>query len=195
MIEKPADGDWVRWANQHYPFDEQWERYLLTRTERPQPGNEKQLDDLRGVRCRSTAATLAELWFRGVEQFESIERERRADRDRDREKDRRRLIRIAGQAFDGKLGETREARETAQATVQRFIGNVPLEQLEYDALRDWEKVHHYTLAKAAGENPLRPTLSRDRAAQAAQKRQMEDLHSAVNAADGQRPVQRSFGGM
>jgi hypothetical protein len=193
---KPADGDWRAWVDKHYPFDPRWQRFLQRRTEFPRPGSADQLEDLRGVPRDLGAAILAELWFNGIENTKQIESEQRAARELLREKERRRMIRIAGLAFDGKLGSTRDEQDGARAIAQQFLSDGPLDRLSYETLRDWEKMHRYAREIAAGGNPKRPTLSRDRKAQQEQRREMQDVEDAIDAVPGGRPrqvEQRSLG--
>jgi hypothetical protein len=197
MIEKPnlTIETWRDWADRLYPFDPKWEQYLLTRTERPRPGSDDQLRDLCGLRDRTTAALMAELWFRGNERVDDTEREQRADRDRARDKERKRLIHIAKLALDGKLGETRDDRDAAQATAQTYLGNMPPEQCDYDTLRDWEKMHQHAKAIAEGRNPTRPTLSRDRKREAQRKRELDDIDGAIDAQPAGKPQRHEQGSL
>lgn len=190
MIAKPADGDWLAWVNRHFPFDEEWERHLLTRVERPEPGSEEQLNDLRGLASRETAAQLAEKWFSGAENQEQILRSQRIDREKEREKERCRMIRVAKLALENKLGETREDRDAAQATAQKMLGNGFPDQCDFHELRDWERVHRYSRAIARGENPPRPTLWRERKQRAQQRRYLDDVNGAIDAMPAGKPRQQ-----
>jgi hypothetical protein len=197
IAEKPQDGNWLAWVNRNYGFDERWQEHLLKRTELPKPGSAEQLDDLRGIASRETAAMLAELWFYSVEHTKDIEKEQALTRERERETDRKRLIHIASLALDGKLGDTRDARDAAMATAQQFLGMYAPDQCDYDTLRDWDKMHHYALEVAKGGNPQRPKLSRDRKREAAQRREMADVEDAIDAVPAGRPraeyAQQGFG--
>jgi hypothetical protein len=196
-MAKPTDGDWLAWVNRHYPFDEDWERHLLTRAEHPEPGSKEQLNDLRGLVCREMAAQLAEKWFSGFENQEQVLRDQRLDREKEREKERCRMIRIAKLALECKLGETREDREAAQATAQRMLGNNVPDQCDFHELRDWERMHRYARAVARGENPPKPTLWRERKQRAQQRREIEELDDAIGAAPAGKPrtqyEQQGFG--
>jgi hypothetical protein len=187
MIEKPTNGNWFEWVNRRYPFDDAWERHLLTRTERPQPCSEEQLDDLRGIVDRSLAAMFAELWFHSVEKVSDVERAQRLDREKEREKERCRMVRTAKLALESKLGDTREERDSAQATAQHMLGNGLLEQLGYNELRDWERMHRYARAVARGDSPPRPTLWRERKRESQQRRELEDIDGAIGAIQAWKP--------
>lgn len=192
--EKPRDGNWLAWANACYPFDPAWERYLIERTERPHPGTEEQLGDLRGIRDRATAAYLASIWFYGSENLGKIESERQRDRECELEKDRRRIIRLARLAIEGSLGGTRDSRDNARSTAQQFLGSSNLEQLGYHELRDWEKMHRYTLRVTAGENIARPVLWRDRKRKLERDNELKDIETAIDAVPAGKPrsVQREL---
>lgn len=188
MIAKPADGNWLAWVNRNYPFAEDWERYLCTRTERPEPGSDEQLNDLRGVCDRRQAAELAELWFFGVENRSDIERSQRSDREKEREKERCRMIRVAKLAQECKLGESREDREAAQETANKVLGNRVPEECDFHELRDWERMHRYSRAIARGENPTKPTLWRERKQRAQQRRALDDVNGAIGATPAGKPI-------
>lgn len=190
--EKPQDGDWLAWCDRNYPFDPRWERHLLTRTERPKPATEQQLNDLRGIADRSMATHLAQLWFYGVENRDRIEAEQKRTRDLENEKDRTRLVRLSKLALDGKLGETHDERDAAKATAQNYIGSMPPERCSVDELQDWEKMHRYARAVSKGEPATRPTLSRDLKQQARQRRELAEIDEALGS---ERYEQRSLGGM
>jgi hypothetical protein len=187
VVEKPSDGNWLGWVNRNYPFAEDWEAHLRVRTERPVPGSPEQLDDLMGLRDRSLAALLAELWFRGVEQADEIARSQRLDRAKELEKERERMIRVAKIALDGKLGDTRESREAAQATANKFIGTFHPEQCDYHQLRDWDRMHRYSRAMARGEKPPMPTLWRQRQQKARQQLEIDDINNSIPAEQAGRP--------
>lgn len=60
------DSEWVEWVNRRYPFEPKWEKYLLTRdaVERDRSIRDReQLEDIRGLRDRHSAAMLAKLFF------------------------------------------------------------------------------------------------------------------------------------
>jgi hypothetical protein len=63
--QPPADGDWLAWADTHYPFDPKWETILLTRSpeHRATPQSQSELNDLRGLRDRNQAAMMASVWY------------------------------------------------------------------------------------------------------------------------------------
>lgn len=187
MPQKPSDGNWLKWANALYPFDPDWERHLLTRTERPRPGSEEQLDDLRGLRDRDLAANLAQLLFYSIEHDPEIAKAKRDEAAKETEKDRRRLIRVAKLALDGKLGETRDERDGAQATAQHYLRQAP-ENCSDDDLHDWEKMHQYAKRVANGESPPRPRLAADIHKERQQARELDDINDAVDASRGGRPA-------
>lgn len=58
------DSVWLEWVNTEYPYAPGMERWLRTRQphQRAPVGSRKELDDLRGIRDRSTAVMLARLW-------------------------------------------------------------------------------------------------------------------------------------
>lgn len=183
---KPTDGNWLNWVNRNYPFAEDWQRHLLTRVERPSPGSNEQLDDLRGLNDRFAAAELAMIWFHSIENSGDIAKALVADRERDNEKDRKRLIRVAKLALDGKLGESRDERDNAQATAQTYIRNAP-ENCTYDDLRDWEKMHQYAKRITNGERVERPRLAADIRREKEQARSLADMHESIGAAQADRP--------
>jgi|WetSurMetagenome_2_1015567.scaffolds.fasta_scaffold30422_4 hypothetical protein len=186
--DPPADGNWLAWVNTHYPFERRWQRYLQTRTERPQSGSEQQLEDLRGVPRDWGAVQLAQLWFYCVSHAQEISAAKRAEQKREQEKERRRMISIAKLALDGKLGDSHDDRDAARATAQRFIGSKPPEQLSYWELSDWEKMHAYSRRVANGEDAKRPVLYRDRMEQRRVEREMNEVGDSIGAVDGSRPV-------
>ncbi len=178
--EKPADGNWRRWVDENYPFARDWERHLLTRTEQPQPASEDQLNDLRGLKDRELAANMAQLWFYLTAHATEIAKARRDEAERENEKDRKRLIRVAKLALDGKLGDTRDERDSAQATAQHYLRTAP-ENCDYDTLRDWEKMHQYAKRIANGESPKPPRLAADVRKEQQQARELADIQGAVDA--------------
>jgi hypothetical protein len=133
---------------------------------------------------------LASVWFYIVANVDKIEREQRAAQEQAREKERRRLISIANQALDGKLGDTRDQRDAAQATAQQFLGNRPPDQLDFDDLADWEKMHQYAKALAQGGNPKRPVLARELREKARQRRELDDINRTIDASPAGRPQRR-----
>jgi hypothetical protein len=191
---KPDDGNWLEWVNRNYPFANDWQQHLLTRIERPRPGSDEQLDDLRGINDRFAAAELAKIWFYSTENSGDIAKNLIADRERENEKDRKRLIRVAKLALDGKLGESRDERDNAQATAQTYIQNAP-ENCTYDDLRDWEKMHQYAKRITNGERVERPRLAADIRREKEQARSLADMHETIGAAQANRPKaeQRQFG--
>ena len=174
---------WLSWVNTNYTFEPKWERRLLKRRERPTPGSEEQLNDLRGVRVREIAAELAGLWFHATENSSRIASAIKDGKERDAEKERARLVRIAKLALDGKLGDSPMARDTAQATAQQYLSNMP-EFCDDDTLADWEKMHQYAKRVANGEKPSRPRLAADIRAEQARRREMADIHDSIGAAYG-----------
>jgi len=184
----PDDGNWQAWADQHYPFDPRWERFLRTRRHPPQPGSEKQLDDLRGisrVAFPGTAGRMAQLWFHSVQNASHIAEEQRAVRDAERYQEVLRMAQYGRLALQGKLGKTAEDRKNAQATAQQFLGAGDPGRLSYDELHDWTLMHKHQLAIARGQNPKRPVLSRDRRQQAAQRKDLQDIDQAIGAEQGE----------
>lgn len=176
----PTDGNWLAWVNRHYPYEARWEQHLLTRRDRPKPGSAESLDDLRGVSERAWAAMLAMNWFRGVEQQERIEREHRQERLEEQSKERRRLIRLAQEAYAGRLGDTRESREAAQSTAQRFVGGDP-ENATWEVLTDWWAMHLYARATVQGRKCRRPMLHRDRVQQKKRDEILNDVDAAIGS--------------
>ena len=184
--KKPTDGNWLDWVNKNYPFTEDWQRHLLTRIERPSPGSDEQLDDLRGLNDRFAAAELAMIWFYSTENAGDIAKALIADRERDNEKDRKRLIRVAKLALEGKLGESRDDRDSAHATAQTYIRNAP-ENCTYDDLRDWEKMHRFAKRIANGERAERPRLSVDVKREKEQARSIADMDDSIGSVQASRP--------
>jgi hypothetical protein len=182
--EPPADGNWDAWVDAHYPFDPKWQQHLRCRNRPPKPGSGEQLNDLRGVPRELGAAYLAQLWFYCTSHESDIMAAKRADAEREREIDRRRLISIAKLALDGKLGDSRDDRDAAQATAQKFIGAKPPEQLLYWELSDWKKMHDYSKKITNGEHPKRPMLHRDLLERRQRERDLNDIDDSLGAVDG-----------
>lgn len=176
----PNDGNWLAWVNRYYPYSDSWNIRLKTRSDPPVSESIESLNDLRGIPIREWAAMLATLWFRGIEQKERIEREHRQERLEEQSKDRRRLIRLAQEAYAGRLGDTRESREAAQTTAQRFVGCDP-ENATWEVLTDWWAMHLYARATVQGRKCKRPMLHRDRIQQKKQREILNDADAAIGA--------------
>jgi len=72
---KATSEQWRLWVDAKYPYDSRWRAHLLTRQHRPFPGSAEELDDLRGIRDREQASSLAALWFHlGTREWERARR-------------------------------------------------------------------------------------------------------------------------
>lgn len=188
---KPTDtslAGFARWADEHYPFEAQWYTWLKTRSafDVPQFGSPESLDDLRGIEDRGLAAVCCEHWWNTYENLDRILKEHAAARRGEQQRERKRLILLAKQALDGKLGETPSGRDDARSTAQTFLRQVP-EQCSDDDLGDWMKMHQYTKRLASGARINRPRLAADARKEAAQRKELDDIDGAIDAAPAGKP--------
>lgn len=188
---KPTDtspAGWLRWAEEHFPHDTGWQCWLQTRSEnaRPKFGTYSSLEDLRGVGDPVLASYIAAHWWHTRENTPRILREHELDRRKRESDERRRLILLAKQALDGKLGDSASSRDDARATAQTYLRQVP-EQCSDDDLADWMRMHQYAKRLASGWRGERPKLASDLRKEAAQQREMDDIDGAIGAAPAGKP--------
>jgi hypothetical protein len=186
-----SDAGWERWAAQHFPYELQWYTWTQTRSdsEITQFGTPESLDDLRGIGDPKLAGLCARHWWNTFENTDRILREHAAQKIADQQKERKRLILLAKQALDGKLGESPSARDDARSTAQTLLRQAP-EHCSNDDLDDWIKMHQYAKRLASGWRGDRPKLAVDLRREAAQKREMNDIDSAIDARPAQKPYEQ-----
>ena len=200
---KPTDTSltgFARWADEHYPFDPQWQAWLKSRAPSDVPvfGSPEALDDLRGISDRGLAAVRCEHWWNTTENMDRILREHEASRRAEQQRERKRLILLAKQALEGKLGDSSTARDDARATAQTYLRQAP-EQCSDDDLGDWMKMHQYAKRLAGGARVSRPRLAADARKEASSRRELDDIDDAIGAAPAGKPTyrhaeQQGFGG-
>jgi hypothetical protein len=191
---KPTDtspAGFLRWVNQHFPFEEQWRSWVKNRSESevPEFGTPESLDDLRAISDRDLAVVCANHWWNTFENQDRIIRAHAAARREEQQRERRRLILLAKQALEGKLGETSTARDDARSTAQTFLRQIP-EQCSDDDLGDWMKMHQYAKRLASGTRINKPRLASDVRRESAGKREMADFDVAIGAAPAGKPIYR-----
>jgi len=197
---KPTDtshAGFVRWVQEHFPYEQRWYAWLQSRGESDVPkfGSAESLDDLRGIGDRDQAALCAAHWWNTFENLDRILREHAAAKREEQQRERKRLIALAKQAVDGKLGETSSARDDARSTAQTFLRQVP-EQCSDDDLSDWMKMHQYAKRLATGARVSRPLLEADLRKKAAADRELRDIDVAIGGDVCGRPSysQQALGG-
>lgn len=183
-----TESGWLVWVDSNFPFDKQWQRFLLRRgpSERPEFGTYESLEDLRGIEDRMQAAVLAAHWWNTRENMERVLGYAAAKQRDEAQVERKRLILLAKQALDGKLGETAQERDDARSMAQSMVKQAP-EYCSDDDLSDWLKMHQYSKKLAKGWRGERPKLAADVRREADQRRSLRDLDRAIDATPAGRP--------
>jgi len=190
---KPEDhrnpSAWILWANRHFPFAADWQKWLTTRSEsdRPRFGTYESLEDLRGIKDRGQAAMCAWLWWSILGSQERILGEHKKAQDNRRNVERQRLVKLAVQALDGKLGATNEDRDQARSTVQNMLGYNPERASDYD-LADWAKMHAHQKELRRNPNAKAPRLWADIKREREQRRQLAEVNAAIDATPAGKPA-------
>lgn len=191
---KPADWRnptaWILWCNEHFPFGEDWQKWLNSRaeSERPRFGTYESLEDLKGIEDRGQAAMCAWLWWAILESQDRILGEHKSRQDNALATERQRLIRLACEALDGKLGRNRAEQDAARSTAQNYLGFDPNRATNHQ-LGDWKRMHDY--AKELQRNPSakKPRLHADIERERQQRTQLADVERAIDAQPAGKPRQ------
>ena len=193
MPTDTSPAGWMQWVLDHFPYDARYAAWLKRRTESdvPEFGTPESLDDLRGIPQDSEsslrlAAYCAAHWWHTRNNMERISKFHAAKGRDEAQNERRRLILLAKQALDGKLGESAQEKDDARATAQSILRQQP-EYCSDDDLSDWIKMHQYCKKLARGWRGEKPKLAADLRREAEQRKQMADLDRAIDASPAWAP--------
>lgn len=187
---------WIWWVDRNFAFAPDWQQWLIRRdaSERPEFGTLDSLNDLKGIEDRGHAAMLAWLWFSMRDNQDRILGHHKGERDNRIALERQRLVKLACQALDGKLGGSNEERDAARECAHSLLGPNPDRCSDHD-LSDWSKMHQHQKELRRNPNAKKPRLWADVRREREQRAQLNDIDQGIGSVPAAKPrMQREMFG-